>query len=65
MKSLNKILKALILVVAFFLVTNANAQNVNIPDANFKAVLVGNPGINTNGDGEIQVSEAAAFTGTK
>jgi hypothetical protein len=39
-------------------------QNVNIPDANFKAYLVGNSGINTNGDTEIQVSEASAFNGT-
>jgi Leucine-rich repeat (LRR) protein len=39
------------------------AQNVNIPDANFKAYLVGNTSINTNGDSEIQVSEAQAFTG--
>ena len=38
-------------------------QNVNIPDANFKAYLVGNAAINTNGDTEIQVSEAAAFNG--
>lgn len=41
----------------------ATAQDVNIPDANFKAYLVGNPLINTNSDTEIQVSEAAAFTG--
>jgi len=39
-------------------------QNVNIPDANFKAYLVGNPSINTNGDNEIQGSEASAFNGT-
>ena len=39
-------------------------QNVNIPDANFKAYLLGNSLINTNGDTEIQVSEAAAFTDT-
>jgi hypothetical protein len=39
-------------------------QNVNIPDANFKAYLVGNTAINTNGDTEIQVSEATAFYGT-
>jgi len=39
-------------------------QNVNIPDANFKAFLVGNTAINTNGDAEIQVSEATAFNGT-
>ena len=36
---------------------------VNIPDANFKTYLVGNTAINTNGDTEIQVSEAAAFAG--
>ncbi|MCH7534753.1 MAG: T9SS C-terminal target domain-containing protein, partial [Bacteroidetes bacterium] len=42
----------------------ASAQIVNIPDANFKAYLVGNSSINTNGDGEIQVSEAAAYTDT-
>jgi Leucine-rich repeat (LRR) protein len=36
-------------------------QNVNIPDATFKAFLVGNTAINTNGDTEIQVSEAAAY----
>ena len=41
-----------------------HAQNVNIPDAIFKAVLVGNTAINTNSDTEIQVSEAAAFGGT-
>ena len=39
-------------------------QNVNIPDANFKAYLVNNKAINTNGDKEIQVSEASAFTDT-
>ena len=38
-------------------------QNVNIPDANFKAYLVGNTAINTNGDSEIQVSEATIFSG--
>lgn len=41
----------------------ANAQNVNIPDVAFKSKLVNNININTNGDGEIQVSEAAAFNG--
>jgi hypothetical protein len=40
------------------------AQNVTIPDANFKSYLVGNASINTNSDSEIQVTEAAAFTGT-
>ncbi|MGB1231195.1 MAG: T9SS type A sorting domain-containing protein [Winogradskyella sp.] len=37
---------------------------INIPDANFKSVLVGNTAINTNGDTEIQCAEATAFTGT-
>ena len=36
-------------------------QNVNIPDAIFKAYLVNNTAINTNGDNEIQVSEASVF----
>ena len=36
-------------------------QNVNIQDANFKAYLVANSAINTNGDSEIQVSEANSF----
>ncbi len=40
-----------------------NAQIVNIPDANFKACLVGNSFINSNGDSEIQVSEAVAISG--
>lgn len=39
------------------------AQTVSIPDANFKAYLVGNTSINTNMDSEIQVTEAEAFTG--
>ncbi|MNK72626.1 Internalin-J precursor [compost metagenome] len=37
---------------------------VNIPDANFKSYLLSVSSINTNGDNEIQVSEATAFTGT-
>ena len=37
---------------------------VNIPDANFKAALLANAAINSNSDGEIQCSEAVAFTGT-
>jgi Leucine-rich repeat (LRR) protein len=44
--------------------TTMNAQNVTIPGANFKAYLVGNATINTNGDGEIQISEALAFSGS-
>ena len=38
-------------------------QNVNIPNGIFKAYLVNNTAINTNGDYEIQVSEASVFNG--
>ena len=38
-------------------------QIVNIPDVNFKAYLVGNEVINTNGDKEIQFTEARVFNG--
>ncbi len=58
-------MKKLILLSATLLfVFITNAQIVNIPDANFKAYLVGNSSINTNMDAEIQVSEANSFTGT-
>lgn len=40
------------------------AQNVNVPDGNFKDALTSNANVNTNGDTEIQVSEATAFTGS-
>jgi len=40
------------------------SQNVNIPDANFKTALLSNTVINNNADGEIQMSEAASYTGT-
>ena len=57
--------KFTLLTATLLLVLFANAQIVNIPDAIFKAYLVIECGdtINTNGDGEIQVSEANAFTG--
>ncbi len=56
---------ALLFILSTFFVLSANAQIVNIPDANFKnALLNHNPVINTNNDGEIQVSEAVAFAGT-
>tara|TARA_R110000823_G_scaffold52940_5_gene130834 strand:+ start:795 stop:3356 length:2562 start_codon:yes stop_codon:yes gene_type:complete len=51
------LLLTLTLLTSFF----ASAQIVNIPDANFKNALLNyNPPIDTNGDGEIQVSEAEA-----
>ncbi|MFH2142016.1 MAG: T9SS type A sorting domain-containing protein [Bacteroidota bacterium] len=59
-------MKHLILLSATLLfVLFVNAQIVNIPDANFKYALVNHiPVIDTNGDGEIQVSEALAFSDT-
>ena len=43
---------------------SVEACTIIIPDANFKAYLVGNTAININRDTEIQCSEASAFTGT-
>jgi hypothetical protein len=37
---------------------------ITIPDVNFKAYLVANTAINTNGDTEIQCTEASAYTGS-
>lgn len=56
--------KSLILTVALAAgIATLNAQNVNIPDANFKAYLLSLSAVNTNMDLEIQVSEAATYTG--
>ena len=55
-------MKTTLLFLSVFLSVSLFAQNVYIPDANFKAYLVGNAAINANGDTEIQVSEATAFT---
>ncbi|RBP30946.1 putative secreted protein (Por secretion system target) [Oceanihabitans sediminis] len=44
-------------------VFSAFAQNVNIPDANFKSYLLADAAINTNNDSEISVAEAQAFSG--
>ena len=56
-------MKTTLLFLSVFLTTSLFGQNVNIPDANFKAYLVGNTAINTNGDTDIQVSEASVFNG--
>ncbi|MCF6133341.1 DUF7619 domain-containing protein [Flavobacterium wongokense] len=49
---------SIFLLFALFSFSLSNAQIVNIPDANFKTALLNYPGIDTNTDGEIQVSEA-------
>ena len=54
-------MKTTLLFLSVFLTTALFGQNVYIPDATFKNYLVGNPNINTNGDTEIQVSEANAY----
>ena len=60
---MKKITHYLIILLSIFIFNSqkVQAQIVNIPDANFKAALVGNSSINTNGDNEIQLSEASAY----
>jgi hypothetical protein len=60
----NHIMKKTLLSIFVLATLGAFAQNVNIPDANFKSYLVGNSAINTNGDTEIQVTEANSYSGT-
>ncbi len=61
----NSIIVVSLILIHFFIFNNVcMSQNVNIPDANFKAALLSDPNINTNMDNEIQVSEASALTGT-
>lgn len=55
-----KVALSLILILSAF---STFSQVVNIPDANFKAALLANPSINTNGDNEIQLDEAHYFYG--
>jgi len=56
-------MKTLLTVIFSFTILFLSAQIVNIPDINFKNTLLEHdPVIDTNGDGEIQVSEAESFT---
>jgi Leucine-rich repeat (LRR) protein len=57
-------MKTTLLFVSVFLTVSLFGQNVYIPDANFKAYLVGNSQINTNSDTEIQLSEASSYDGS-
>ncbi len=54
-------MKNLLLIFLLLNTGFVSAQIVNIPDANFKAKLIAE-GVDTNSDGEIQVSEALAVT---
>ena len=56
-------MKTTLLFLSVFLSASLFGQDVYIPDANFKAYLVGNSAINTNSDTEIQLSEANVFDG--
>ncbi len=60
MKQIN-ILKVLVFLL-FSLPITVTAQNINFPDANFKAKLLKIRKIDTNNDGEISVTEAASYT---
>lgn len=54
--------KVLSIIFACGVLSIAHAQIVNVPDPAFKNYLLNHPGINTNSDNEIQVSEALNFT---
>ena len=49
------------LVISLLVGFSSTAQIVDIPDVNFKTALF-EAGVDTNGDGEIQVSEAEVVT---
>lgn len=53
-------MKQVLLFLALIVTASSFSQIVTIPDPLFKQYLVNSPGINTNGDTEIQVSEAEA-----
>ncbi len=64
-KSIQLTLTAAVFTIINFLSNHqALAQNVFIPDANFKAILVANSAINTDANTEISYAEAYAYTGT-
>lgn len=64
MKNYVSIIIQSIFIILVFGVVTLNAQlNVNIPDPIFKNYLLSQPSINLNMDGEIQVTEAALYTG--
>lgn len=58
--------KTLLCILATLLtfISNAQQETVTIPNSIFKTYLLQNTAINTNGDNEIQTSEATAFAGT-
>ena len=63
MKTFNQILIFLLTLSSIISTHNSYAQDITFTDPHLKAVLVANQQVNTNGDGEIQKAEAAAFSG--
>ena len=64
MKNLNNFTPSIFFFIAvLFSAFTTNAQNVHFADIHLKTVLLANTQVNTNGDNEIQKSEAEAFTG--
>ena len=61
--SILSLMKITLLFFSVLLTTSLFCQVVKIPDANFRAYLLGNSNINTNGDTLIQVSEASVYDG--
>ena len=55
--------KKLLYILGLLTVNIIQAQNVHIPDINFKNLLLTSPLINMNGDGDIQISEAIGYSG--
>ncbi|WP_288955129.1 T9SS type A sorting domain-containing protein [uncultured Polaribacter sp.] len=57
-------MKTILYLAIFFSAFNLKAQEVFIPDANFKAYLLANNSINLNKDSKISISEANNYSGT-
>lgn len=57
-------MKKILCLLLMLSISGTYAQNLNIPDANFKSFLLADVSINTNNDTEIQVSEANAYSGS-
>ncbi len=65
MKNLKNLNPSIFFFIAVFISAfTTKAQNVHFSDIHFKTVLLANTLVNTNGDNEIQKSEANAFNGS-
>lgn len=65
MKNLTKLAPSVIFFFAsLFTTLSAQAQNVYFADIHLKTVLLANSSVNSNGDNEIQKTEATSFSGS-